>query len=163
MKIILLLWLALALQPAWSADSAAPPTRAADQLRSLAPEDGSLASLRIGNRRIRVEVASTPQSRERGLMGRDDLCEDCGMLFVFEKADTYSFWMKDTPLPLSIAFIAADGSVLNIEEMSPNTTDIHAARGDALYALEMNRGWFAKNGIAPGTLMQNIKRAPMAR
>jgi len=170
MKIIhtvLLLCLALVLQPAWSegsSDSDTPPPQTIG--KPLPPadlEDGGLASLRIGNRRIRVEVASTPQSRERGLMQRAYLCDDCGMLFVFEKADKYSFWMKDTPLPLSIAFIAADGSILNIEEMLPNTLDSHNSQGEALYALEMNGGWFARNSIAPAAKVQGLKRVPKAQ
>ena len=143
MRLLSILFLSglLALQPAWCADIA----------------------LMVGNHRIHAEIADTPQSRERGLMQRDHLCADCGMLFVFERADRYNFWMKDTPLPLSIAFIAADGVVINIEEMQPDTTDVHRANGDALYALEMNSGWFAKNGVKPGNRVQGIKHVPAAR
>jgi uncharacterized membrane protein (UPF0127 family) len=119
--------------------------------------------LKIGSQTVRAEIADTPQSREHGLMQRDHLCNNCGMLFVFEKADKYSFWMKNTPLPLSIAFITADGSVINIEEMRPNTTDTHNSQGEALYALEMNSGWFAKNNIAPINKVRGLKLAPKAR
>ena len=93
-------------------------------------------------------------------MQRDFLCANCGMLFIFEKADRYSFWMKNTPLPLSIAFIAADGSILNMEEMQPNTIDTHHAQSDALYALEMNSGWFTRNGIKLGIMVQGLRQAP---
>lgn len=120
-------------------------------------------TLRIGKQTVHAEIADTPKSRERGLMQRDHLCADCGMLFVFEKADRYNFWMKDTPLPLSIAFIAANGAIINIEEMQPNTTDFHSAKGDALYALEMRSGWFARNGIKQGYRVQGVKNAPAAR
>lgn len=120
-------------------------------------------TLRIGKQPVRAEIANTPQSRERGLMQRGHLCADCGMLFVFEKADRYNFWMKNTPLPLSIAFIAADGAVINIEEMQPNTTELHGANGEALYALEMNSGWFARNGVKPGDRVRGIKNVPAAR
>ncbi len=120
-------------------------------------------TLRIGKQTVHAEIAATPQSRERGLMQRDRLCADCGMLFVFEKADRYNFWMKDTPLPLSIAFITADGAVINIEEMQPNTTDTHGAKEDALYALEMSGGWFARNGIKPGHRVRGVKNVPAAR
>lgn len=120
-------------------------------------------TLRIGNKAVSAEVADTPQSRERGLMQREHLCADCGMLFIFEKTDKYSFWMKNTPLPLSIAFIAADGAIINIEEMQPSTTDIHSAKGEALYALEMHSGWFARNGIKPGDRVRGVKNAPAAR
>ena len=173
MKIIhtaLTFLLVLAPNPVWCEDlptSGAAPTDKQLLLPGgpdyLGLIDGDIASLRIGNRRINVEIASTPQGRERGLMQRDYLCEDCGMLFIFDKASKYSFWMKDTLLPLIIAFIAADGSVINIEEMQPNTTNTHAAQGEALYALEMNRGWFAKNSIAPASKMQNLKRMPKMR
>ncbi len=115
--------------------------------------------LQIGTQTVHAEIADTPQSREHGLMQRDHLCADCGMLFVFEKTGRYRFWMKDTPLPLSIAFIAADGSILNIAEMQPYTTDSHGAEGEALYALEMNRGWFAGNGIKPGGKVQGLRHA----
>lgn len=115
-------------------------------------------TLTIGKKTVHAEIAATPQSRERGLMQRDHLCADCGMLFVFEKADRYSFWMKDTPLPLSIAFITVGGTIINIEEMQANTTDIHSAEGDVLYALEMPGGWFASSSIKPGDQMQGLKR-----
>ena len=137
----LLLCLTLALSPAWA---------------------GKI-TLRIGKQAVHAEIADTPQSRERGLMQRDHLCADCGMLFVFNKADRYNFWMKDTPLPLSIAFIAADGAVINIEEMQPNTTDTHGAKGDALYALEMPGGWFARNGIKSGHRVRGVKNVSAAR
>ena len=120
-------------------------------------------TLHIGQHRIRAEIARTPQSHERGLMQREQLCKDCGMLFVFPKAGRLSFWMKNTPLPLSIAFIAADGAILNIEEMQPNTTNVHSAQGDALYALEMNKSWFAKNGVKPGHRVSGLKPAPGTR
>ena len=113
-------------------------------------------TLRIGNLRIQAEVASTPQSRSQGLMQRTQLCTDCGMLFVFPKAGRHAFWMKNTPLPLSIAFIAADGTILNIEEMQPNTTDNHTAQGDALYALEMNGGWFTQSSVKSGHKIKDL-------
>jgi len=119
-------------------------------------------TLGIGKQTVHAEIAATPQSREHGLMQRDHLCADCGMLFVFEKADRHNFWMKDTPLPLSIAFIAADGAIINIMEMRPRTTDIHSAQGDALYALEMHSGWFARNGIKPGNRVRGVKNVPAA-
>lgn len=126
-------------------------------LISLQPAWGEELTLHIGARTIRAEIADTPEMRERGLMRRERLCADCGMLFVFGSAARHSFWMKSTPLPLSIAFIAADGSIINIEEMQPNTTDTHDSRGDALYALEMNSGWFGRNGVAPADKVQGLR------
>ena len=119
-------------------------------------------TLQIGKQTVHAEIANTPQSRERGLMQREHLCAGCGMLFVFEKAGRYNFWMKDTPLPLSIAFIAANGAIINVAEMQANTTDSHSAKGDALYALEMPSGWFARNGITPGHKVRGIKNVPAA-
>lgn len=114
-------------------------------------------TLHIGMHRIQAEIADTPQSRERGLMQRTHLCEHCGMLFVFEEAAKHGFWMKNTPLPLSIAFINAQGVIINIIEMQANTTTIHQAQEDALYALEMNRGWFSQRGIKRGDVIRRSK------
>lgn len=116
--------------------------------------------LTIGNHGIRAEIANTPQSREQGLMRRNNLCANCGMLFIFDQADRYSFWMKNTSIPLSIAFIGADGLILNVDEMQANTLDIHTAQGDALYALEMNSGWFARKGIKRGATVKGLEWAP---
>jgi uncharacterized membrane protein (UPF0127 family) len=129
-------------------------------LIALQPAWGENISLKIGKNSIHAEIANTPLSREQGLMQRSRLCANCGMLFIFDKADRYSFWMKNTPLPLSIAFIAADGSILNIEEMQPNTEEAHPAQSDALYALEMNSGWFTRNGIKRGKMVLGLKQAP---
>lgn len=116
-----------------------------------------ISTLHIGMHRIQAEIADTPQSRERGLMQRTHLCEHCGMLFVFEEAAKHGFWMKNTPLPLSIAFINAQGIIINIIEMQANTTTIHQAQEDALYALEMNRGWFVLRGIKRGDVIRRSK------
>ncbi len=117
---------------------------------STPPASAGDVMLRVGSHPVRAEIADTPEAREHGLMQRKALCQDCGMLFVFPVAFPYQFWMKDTPLPLDIAFISADGRILNIAAMQPYTTDHHGAWGDALYALEMNQGWFARHGIKPG-------------
>jgi uncharacterized membrane protein (UPF0127 family) len=115
-------------------------------------------TLRIDGLSIRAEVADTPERRAQGLMHRQQLCANCGMVFVFKQPDRHSFWMKDTPMPLSIAFISADGGIINIDEMQPNTTDIHNAQGDALYALEMNSGWFSANRIGAHDRVQGLER-----
>jgi len=114
--------------------------------------------LRIAKHSIRAELANTPQSREQGLMQRKQLCENCGMLFVFPMSGKYAFWMKDTPLPLSIAFIAADGSILNIAEMEANTVDIHSAQGEILYALEMKKAWFSRNSIKISDRVEGLNK-----
>lgn len=129
-------------------------------LMSLQAAWGGEITLHIGHHSIRAAIASTPHSRERGLMQRAELCENCGMLFIFPQPGKYSFWMKDTPLPLSIAFIAADGSILNIDEMQASSTQSHSAMGNALYALEMNRAWFAEHGIKRQDQVQGLLQAP---
>lgn len=116
--------------------------------------------LKIGTIRINAMVANTPESRQRGLMHIRQLCENCGMLFVFPWAGRHSFWMKETLLPLSIAFISAEGTILNLSEMEANSGDIHSAQDLALYALEMNKGWFKKHGVKPKTLVEGLQSAP---
>lgn len=115
-------------------------------------------TLNIGGQTVTAEIADTPESREHGLMQRNRLCADCGMLFVFPVANTYGFWMKNTPLPLSIAFIAENGCIINMAEMQPYALDIHYAEGNALYALEMSRGWFAAHGVKPGDEVKGIRK-----
>jgi uncharacterized membrane protein (UPF0127 family) len=117
------------------------------------------AILTIGTLKVQAEIADTDQARQRGLMHRTRLCPNCGMLFIFEKAGRYDFWMKNTPLPLSIAFIAADGNIINIEEMQPKAVARHSAQGAALYALEMNSGWFRKHGVVAGRKVQGLPAA----
>ena len=109
---------------------------------------------------IQAEVAHTPESRSKGLMQRTSLCPDCGMLFVFDKPYQHTFWMRDTPLPLSIAFIADDGTIINIEEMQPLSLTIYRAQRKALFALEMNRNWFTKKNISAGVFIQGLDQAP---
>lgn len=107
-------------------------------------------SLQISGHTLTAEVANTPVSRRQGLMNRRMLSKNNGMLFVFPKAGRYSMWMKNTYIPLSVAFINAQGVILNIEKMQPLTQTAHHSIGQAKYALEMNAGWFAKKNIVAG-------------
>jgi uncharacterized membrane protein (UPF0127 family) len=107
-------------------------------------------TLTAGMHNIRAEVAQTPQQRQKGLMYRRDLASHEGMLFVFEEASPQCFWMRNTPLPLSIAFLADDGTVVNIADMQPQSDDSHCSTKPVRFALEMNQGWFAKRGIKAG-------------
>jgi uncharacterized protein len=116
---------------------------------------GELA-LTIGKHAIRAEVADTLEAQKRGLMHRERLCADCGMLFVFTTPARYGFWMKDTLLPLSIAFIGGDGRIINVADMQANTLDVHYPDRDALYTLEMSRGWFGAHGIKPGDRVEGL-------
>jgi uncharacterized membrane protein (UPF0127 family) len=106
---------------------------------------------------IWVEVAKTPEQRVVGLMGRDHLGRDEGMLFIFESEDFHSFWMKDTRIPLSIAFIDKEGKIVRITDMKPLTLDSHAPPKPILYALEMNKGWFMAHGIKAGDVVRFSK------
>jgi uncharacterized protein len=115
--------------------------------------------LNAGIHNINAELASTPEQREIGLMFRPVMAANDGMLFVFERAGQQCFWMKNTLIPLSVAFIADDGSVVNIEAMKPQTLDGHCSIQPVRYVLEMNDGWFAKRGIKPGSKLHG---APFA-
>jgi len=108
----------------------------------------------INNKEIWVELAKTPEERNRGLMGRRHLKKDEGMLFVFEREDYHGFWMKDTPIPLSIAFIDREGRIIKIEDMEPFTLNTHFPSIPVLYALEMRKGWFSSNGIKEGDIVR---------
>ncbi len=115
----------------------------------------------VGNQRIRVEVAATAADRHRGLMHRTSLPEDDGMLFMFPVEKMRGFWMKDTPLPLSIAFADAGGQIVHIAELEPHSTDPVWSGRPAKLALEMNRGWFARRGVFVGDVIQGIPRVPV--
>jgi uncharacterized membrane protein (UPF0127 family) len=116
--------------------------------------------LRVGNQALKVELAITEAQRMQGLMYRDRLGPNDGMLFVFDAPEYQSMWMKNTLLPLSVAFIAPDGTILNVEEMEPQTLNPHMSAGPALYALEMNKGWFASHGLKPGDKASGLPKPP---
>lgn len=107
--------------------------------------------LGAGMHLIDAQIASTPAQREIGLMYRPEMPPNEGMLFVFEQPAALCFWMKNTLLPLTAAFIADDGSIVNLEDMSPKTTDSHCAKKPVRFVLEMNQGWFKKKGLQPGS------------
>ncbi len=113
--------------------------------------------LYIKEKEIRVEVAKTPGERAVGLMGRKHLGKEEGMLFIFEEEGYHSFWMKETLIPLSIAFIDREGRIVKITDMKPLTLTSHSPPQPVLYALEMNQGWFSKNGIKTGDLVRFSK------
>ena len=117
-------------------------------------------TLTIGTHKLTAEVATTPEQRQTGLMNRFSLKPDHGMLFVFERSEPLSFWMRNTFIALSIAFISADGTILNIEDMQPQTDDPHWSKGAAQYALEMKKGWFAERGIVAGNRVEGLNKRP---
>ena len=114
--------------------------------------------LSAGVHLIRAELADTFVTRMQGLMHREKLGQNAGMLFVFEDAGIQCMWMKNTLVPLSVAFLDDSGTIINIENMRPRTEDTHCAVRPARYALEMNRGWFAERGIKPGSRLRGIEK-----
>lgn len=136
-----------------TAAPAQPKATPADKVDKLKTE-----TIKLGSHTLVVEIADTEATRERGLMYRKHMGENEGMLFVFDAPEPLSFWMKNTLIPLSIGYFGADRKLIEVHEMVP------AAMGDmypkgypasrpAMYALEMNKGWFSKNRIKPGTLL----------
>lgn len=119
--------------------------------------------LSAGIHRIRAEVAYTDATRQQGLMHRQTMAPQDGMLFVFEQSERFCMWMKNTYLPLSVAFLDETGAILNVEDMAPQTEQSHCAAKPARYALEMNLGWFSQRGLRAGSKISGIERAPSAR
>lgn len=107
--------------------------------------------LSAGMHLIDAQVAFTPEQRQTGLMFRKEMPQQEGMIFVFEQATQQCFWMKNTLLPLTAAFVADDGTIVNLADMKPQTTDAHCSAQPVRYVLEMNKGWFAKKGIKAGS------------
>ncbi|MCJ0763386.1 DUF192 domain-containing protein [Variovorax terrae] len=107
-------------------------------------------TLSAGMHQIDAQVALTPDQRSIGLMFRKEMPQHEGMLFAFEQPSTQCFWMKNTILPLTAAFVADDGTIVNLADMKPQTTDSHCSTKPVRYVLEMNQGWFAKKGIKAG-------------
>ena len=108
-------------------------------------------TLGAGMYQISAQLALTPEQRQTGLMFRKEMPQQEGMLFVFEQVGQQCFWMRNTFLPLTAAFIADDGTIVNLADMKPQTTDSHCSAQPVRYVLEMNQGWFAKKGIKAGT------------
>ena len=116
-------------------------------------------TLTIGKHKLVVEVVDNQEQRATGLMNRFSLQPDHGMLFVFDHPQGLAFWTKNTYIPLSIAFVDAGGTILNIEDMKPQDESTHWSKGNALYAIEMKQGWFAGRGIEPGAKVSGLPSA----
>ncbi len=121
----------------------------------------SRIDLTAGFHRIVAEVAATQPDRMQGLMMRKNMAANHGMLFVFPQAERHCMWMRNTYLPLSVAFLDEQGRILNIENMQPQTETNHCAAAPARFALEMNRGWFTDKGIKPGQRIGGLEKAPV--
>ena len=130
---------------------------AADPTRSTTPSASNVAIFTNSDGEeieLEVEIADTAEERSRGLMNREALAENSGMLFLYEDDHQAGFWMKDTLIPLSVAFVLEDGTIIDIQDMEPETTELH--RPDEKYrnAIEANQGWFDRNGIAVGEVVE---------
>ncbi len=125
----------------------APVAAAQDQPQMNLPR----VRLSAGMHQIDAQVAATPAQRATGLMFRKEMPPHEGMLFVFEQPQQQCFWMMNTLIPLTAAFVADDGTIVNLADMKPQTTDAHCSARPVRYVLEMNQGWFAKKGLKAGT------------
>jgi uncharacterized membrane protein (UPF0127 family) len=114
--------------------------------------------LKIGIYRIEAELADTSVARQTGLMYRSFLPTNSGMLFVIEEKGIHCFFMRNTKVALSIAFIDDDGKIVNIADMEPETLNNHCPRSPVRFALEMNQKWFAQRAIGPGTVIQGLPK-----
>lgn len=127
---------------------------------SWAQEGPQLGLQRIkisaGMHQIDTQLALNPQERQIGLMNRPSMPSHEGMLFVFEDVGTQCFWMKNTLLPLTAAFVADDGTIINLVDMKPQSLDSHCSKKPVRYVLEMNQGWFAKRGIKAGDKLSGV-------
>ena len=108
------------------------------------------SQIKVGSHPLKVEVADSDPQRTQGLMHRKSLGKNDGMLFVFDEIEYHGMWMKNTLIPLSVAFLDSKGEILNILDMEPLTLDTHMAAGPARYAIETNKGWFAEKKIKAG-------------
>ena len=119
-----------------------------------AVETNPLVPIRVGGIEIMVEIADEPAEHQRGLMFRESLEPNQGMLFVYSDERTLAFWMKNTLIPLDIAYADREGRIVDIQSMEPQTSETHPSAAPAMYALEMNQGWFEANGIQRGALIE---------
>ena len=128
--------------------------------KAAAAADLPVVGLRINGHKLTAEVAATNEQRMTGLMHRFSLKPDHGMLFVFRDQQPQAFWMKNTFIALSIAYIDDKGRIANIEDMAPRTENTHPSNGPVLYALEMKKGWFKDHGIDAGAVVEGLDKTP---
>jgi uncharacterized membrane protein (UPF0127 family) len=123
---------------------------------AIAQQKFTVIPLTAGVHLIQAEVAAKDAERQQGLMYRTHMAPNEGMVFLFDAPAGVCMWMKNTYVPLSVAFIDKDGKIVNIEDMQPQTTESHCAKGAVRYALEMNRGWFKQKNIKPGSVIGGL-------
>lgn len=125
---------------------------------SQEPTKFPVITLTAGIHVIKAEVAAREAERQQGLMYREKMGPNEGMVFLFDAPAGVCMWMKNTLIPLSVAFLDESGKIVNIEDMQPQTTDSHCAKKPIRYALEMNRGWFKQKNIKPGSMIEGLPR-----
>lgn len=125
---------------------------------ALADAKVRTTSIKVGPHPLKVEVVDTDETRSRGLMNREKLGRDDGMLFIFDEPAYHAMWMKNTLIPLSVAFVDAQGVILNILDMEPQTLDTHQSAGPSIYAIETNKGWFAAKKVKAGDKVTGLPR-----
>lgn len=130
---------------------------------AAAAEPMPTIAVSIGIYRVEAEVAYTELTRERGLMSRTGMAPYHGMLFVFFDRKRQCMWMKNTLIPLAVAFLDEQGRIVNIEEMEAQTLNNHCSTGRIRYALEMNAGWFSQRGFTAGAAVSGLDNAPLPR
>ncbi len=141
---------ALVLAAALAAAGAAAQDRPSPPLKTI--------PIKVAGHPLKVEVADSDPARARGLMHRLSMKKEDGMLFVFEEVGYHSMWMMNTYIPLSVAFVDAEGRILNILDMTPRTQETHTAAGPARYAIETNQGWFAAKKVKPGDKVTGLPK-----
>lgn len=117
------------------------------------------ATLKFGTHALKVEVVVREEDRQKGLMHREKLGKNDGMLFIFDEPAYHAMWMKNTLIPLSVAFVDREGVILNILDMEPHTLDSHQSAGPSIYAIETNKGWFAERRIKAGDRVGGLPKA----
>lgn len=129
------------------------------------PQKLPTTQLTAGMHLIRAEIADEEGERQIGLMHRPSMPANEGMIFVFERPEVQCFWMRNTLIPLSIAFLDDEGRIVNIEDMKPQSDDSHCSKKPVRFVLEMNKGWFDKRGLKPGSVIGGtvFKRQAAAR
>lgn len=132
-------------------------------LTGVASAQMPIVELTVGMYRVEAELAHLPAARATGLMHRPSMPVNHGMVFVFAEDSQHCMWMRNTLLPLSVAFLDAQGRILNIEDMQPQTDDSHCAVAPARFALEMNQGWFVERGIKAGQRVRGVASLPEGR
>jgi hypothetical protein len=165
MKKIALVLLISLIQTASLLHAAPPPVAAQTASPTPKPQlNLPTATLSLGNNTLTVQIAATDARRELGLMSRTNLSDSEGMIFVFPHPRAVTFWMKDTPTPLSIAYISPSGRILELHDMKPfDETSISSTSESVVYALEVAKGWFDRHGVLPGDTIAGLPSASIAK